>query len=367
MHSAIFKDILTKINEKIKEESSFIKFSNEEYTPISISKDNFYAIDNLKTSKKIAFIDGGGQEIVRAPNFSVNFFRVFYTIYKNNHRTNAEKKEFYTLTYTYDKNNEIFYKVDIYPLNFKIDSFEISSLDKNLKKGDHRITISDLNAMILRFAELEGVSFIAQNKLADIILMDGTLEPTYTNEELYLNKIFSEIEKKKIIFTALSKSSTWFTDSGNSVIGAFKGISSLPEWYYYPIVDNKSETHRAEIYLTKLNKFSDFIFRFEIFNEQNKDAKEVLSLLKDNANDIIIPGYPYGLIEADKFARISNRERDYLKTIFNVNSNHSLKPYTLDLHDRLDKISFWLQSSHKSLNKIIVKVLFYYKRRCFNG
>ncbi len=340
MHSTIFKDIITKINEKVKADSNFIRFSNQDYKPISFSKENFYQIETTKSNKKIAFIDGGCQEIIKAPNFSVNFFRVFYTLYKNNQRLSAEKKEFYTLTYTTDKNNEMVYKVDIYPLNFKIDSFEISSLDKNLRKGNHQVLISDINAMVLRFAELEGVRYITEEKAADIIIMDGTLEPTYTNEEIYLNKIFSEVEKKKTILAALAKSSTLFTDSGNSVVGAFKDLSSLPEWYYYPLVENKSKNHKAEIYLTKLNKFSDFIFRFEIFNQQNQQAKEILSLLKNNANDIIIPGYPYGMIEADKFARISNQERDYLKTIFTVNSNNSLKPYILDLHTRLDKMSF---------------------------
>jgi hypothetical protein len=35
-----------------------------------------------------------------------------------------------------------------------------------------------------------------------------------------------------------------------------------------------------------------------------------------NSKDISFPGYPYGLIIADRFARVSNNEKAYLRTLF---------------------------------------------------
>ena len=40
----------------------------------------------------------------------------------------------------------------------------------------------------------------------------------------------------------------------------------------------------------------------------------VISLLAENAADPVFQGYPYGLIEADQWARISRQEEISLKT-----------------------------------------------------
>ena len=62
-----------------------------------------------------------------------------------------------------------------------------------------------------------------------------------------------------------------------------------------------------------------------------------------NAKDPVFLGYPYGLIEADKFARCQENEKDYLKTRFIQKTTKDYKKIkqilnTNKAHDLLDNI-----------------------------
>ena len=99
------------------------------------------------------------------------------------------------------------------------------------------------------------------------------------------------------------------------------------------------------MHIVKLNKNSRYIFKLEIFNKNKYEINEIMSILKNNSKDPVFLGYPYGLIEADQFARISNKEKDYLKTIFLAKlgkDNDKIAQYlnTLNAHNVLDSIAF---------------------------
>ena len=62
-----------------------------------------------------------------------------------------------------------------------------------------------------------------------------------------------------------------------------------------------------------------------------------------NCTDPIFIGYPYGLVEADRVARVSNHEKESLKTMFMVKlRNKNVEKYlsSVNAHDILDRISF---------------------------
>lgn len=83
---------------------------------------------------------------------------------------------------------------------------------------------------------------------------------------------------------------------------------------------------------------SNIVLRVDIFKSMVKfvDITKFFSQVSFFCNDPILLGYPYGLIDADKFARISNDETDYLKNIFLANYNKK----SIDLHNLLDKIEY---------------------------
>ncbi|MBT3409003.1 hypothetical protein HN415_10105, partial [Candidatus Woesearchaeota archaeon] len=70
------------------------------------------------------------------------------------------------------------------------------------------------------------------------------------------------------------------------------------------------------------------------------DPSKVLGFLAMNSRDLILPGYPYGLIKADKFARVSVNETQILKTRFNTKLKKEVRE-SLNLnnvHEVLDSI-----------------------------
>ena len=61
----------------------------------------------------------------------------------------------------------------------------------------------------------------------------------------------------------------------------------------------------------------------------------------ENSQDALFLGYPYGLIVADKFARVSHEEKKSLKMNFLLKAdNREIAEYlsTTDAHDILDNL-----------------------------
>ena len=72
--------------------------------------------------------------------------------------------------------------------------------------------------------------------------------------------------------------------------------------------------------------------------------QEVLGILADCANDVVFPGYPYGLLMVDKIARVSNQEKEFLLNLFKARAGKSWRRFkmavsALNSHDKLDKVS----------------------------
>ena len=97
----------------------------------------------------------------------------------------------------------------------------------------------------------------------------------------------------------------------------------------------------SDLFIVKLHEKSRHVFRLDVYNEKYH-LQQILSALAKNSTDPAFLGYPYGLIEADKFSRISNQEKDFLKTkllskLKNENINRLLN--TINAHNILDNIS----------------------------
>lgn len=343
MEKEIIQNIITALNNSLTEKGEYAQFNDPSYKPIKISKDNFHEIKDTESNKKIAFIDGGNNEILKAPNFSLQLIRIYCAIYQKNKRISSKKREFYILINAINQDNNLIYKTKFFGLNKE--EIKFNSFDETIRQGRHRISISSIGNAIRRFTELETAkNIINELNHNDIILIDGDLKASITNEINYFNGLYKKAIEKNIIICAISKTSELFTEKGNALIPTLNELSPEKEWYYYPLVEINNKNHKVDMYIVKLHKNSRHTFKFEIFKEINYNKDEILSLLKNNSKDPVFLGYPYGLIEADKFARISNKEGDYLKTIFltKLGNNQKIAQYlnTLNTHNILDSISY---------------------------
>jgi len=345
MDEDILKKIIEGITSNLTEKGTHIEWSDERYKPHIINKNNFHKITDISSDKKIAFIDGGNSEIIKTASFSLNFIRIYYTIYKNNKRIHRKKYESYVLANTKKINNNISFKASIYgDIKLNKDDLIFDSFDETIRQGINRANISRIGEIARRFAEIK----IAENIIEhlnpkDYIIRDGSLQCTITNESKYLNSLYKKAEEKDIIICALSKTNTLITETGYPITALLEELSPEHSWYYYPIASISNPDHMAELFFTKLHRKSKHIFRFEVFNKNKFNKEEIFSLLKQNSQDPVFLGYPYGLIEADKFARASNSETEYLRTKIMSKSGKNWSKLnkhftTTNAHDILDNI-----------------------------
>ena len=344
MYSEVVDKILKSLDEEIIT-STYPKFSGESYKPHKIDAKNFHEIKKSSVNKKIAFVDGGNAEIIKSGNFSLNLIRICYVVYHNNKKIGFKKFDILAFVQAINENNEIHYKTSFFKSkdDFDFGDISFSSLDHTLMLGINRAEISSVANAIRRFAELKLAKLVSDEKIADIIVLDGNLQRTLTNENTYLDELYESCSKNNVILTALSKTNSLFTDNGGLLSVVLSSISNLPSWYYYPIADIDDSSHKAEMFFAKFHDKSKHIFRFEVFNTQKDKAEEVISALASNCVDPIFIGYPYGLVEADRIARVSNHEKESLKTMFLVRlSNKNIDKYlsSVNAHEILDKISF---------------------------
>jgi hypothetical protein len=336
------KELVRKIIENIsneKEDSLLLDYDDK---TLKIKEENFSKIKNIDSKKKVIFIDGGNLEIIKSPSLSLFFNRVYYTVYQNNKRIKSNPVEFYSLFSAINKEDKIFFKTDYFFTkgSLKIKNYEFDSFDDTIKTGQSRAQISSLGNVIRRFAEL---SLIDEIDVSDsIIILDGTLEAKYTYEKNILESIRKENEKKKNILSSVSKTTSLLTSSGDSAAAYLRKIAKEKSWIYSAGKVNH-ESHNADLYFVKLLPKSDYIFRLEASPDIKYNIDELSYLLMENSKDPVFYGYPYGLVEADRFARVSNKEKEMLTLILAGKLGKDfdkIKPYlnSMNAHDILDRV-----------------------------
>ncbi|MBU0757392.1 MAG: DNA double-strand break repair nuclease NurA [Nanoarchaeota archaeon] len=327
------KKLAAKILASIKTSEKDIPLLDNNYKTEQFSKDNFKKIIPADSDKNIIFIDGGSAEILKAANISLFFNRVYYTVYKNNKRIQNKLYEFYTLITAMNKNDKLFFKAETYQNDFEFSILEFDSMDATLTTGKSRVEISKLGDVIRRFGELK-IAYMTAEKEA-IIVIDGSLEEKYTYEDDFLKKLCNSGN----IVCGLSKTTRDMTNNGNSITASLSVLSPFREWYY-----RLTQNDNADLYFVKLNKNSGHIFKLEVNRANQCNINEVLSILKKNSIDPVFLGYPYGLIEADRFSRISNKEKERIKLQLKLIFGKKFKEIesiesSLDAHGILDSIS----------------------------
>jgi len=344
----MFEKVIKKILESIDENvitATYPKFSGDGYGVHKIDIKNFHSIEKINSDKRVAFIDGGNAEVLGSANFSLNVISVGCVIYQNNKKASINKFEILAFVHSVEQDNEIYYKTTFFQTKnlIKLNEMSFSSFDYTLMNGVNRADISSVANAIRRFAELIIAKLISDEKKADIVVLDGNLQSTLTNEDKYLNELYESCAKNNVVLTALSKTNSLFTDNGNLLSVILDSISMLESWFYHPIADINNKNHKAEMFFVKFHNKSKHIFRFEVLNSQKMMSEEAIRILAKSCCDPIFIGYPYGLVEADRIARVSNQEKGYLKTMILAKlRNKNIQSYlnTKNAHEILDKISF---------------------------
>lgn len=360
------RKVIQNLDRMIKEEDiGDAHFSNPDYESYPLTAENIKEIKESNSSRKLAFIDGGNQEILGAPNFSIQINRVYFCLFQGQQRVTPSvlpnRIEFFSATYSSFRGDEIHYDTELFPVGKGVmeiipdkKDLSFSSFDRSVTIGTQRADISRVASIARRFGEWNFATHVVENELkeGDILVADGSLESAFTNEPKYLRQLFSAGKKQKVVITGLSKTSRLFTDGGLSLLGAVQQIAeSVPyaEWFM-PLAFSNSMNHEAAIFAVKLHRSSERVFRYEIQRDQFKELEEVdiqqiMSQLTKNSKDISFPGYPYGLVDADTFGRVREEEVTHYQAILMSEISKAGKwkkfarhLHAIDAHDYLNTV-----------------------------
>lgn len=302
-------------------------------TTFPLTRNGFLGISEKDSKRKLVFVDGGNHEVLGAPNFSIQLNRVYSCAWNGKKRLEWKlpRVEFFSSTFSCFRNNEIHYESSVIAsdgesLDFLPDSQDLSfsSLDRSLMNGNQRADIERVGSVARRFAEWRlALKAVVGLSPGDVLVMDGTLQSNFTNEGKYAKALVAAANARGIVLIGLSKTSTLFTTSGLSLLGAVNKLaeqSKVQGDWYYPVAESRNVDHDVVISVARLNPVADRVFRVELQRDEyeklgRSGAEEIFSLLCQNSCDPTFPGYPYGLIDADRFARVSYDEIEYYRSL----------------------------------------------------
>lgn len=335
MHSTIISHIAAVLREQISSSpDNAAWFSDHHYAAIPFSANNFHRISPEEKmpemdSVKIAFIDGGNLEILAAPNFSLQFIRVYVTIYKNNRHYDSRLYEQYALIYAIPSIEGIMrYQAKLFPVSkeslpFDETSLVFDAMDSAFRVGHFRASIASMGDTVRDLLELRAAR-LALDLLVpgDCLVRDGTLQATNTLQANHFADLFGAATTKGIPLVSVAKTCDLVCASGKSVLAVIAQLADNREqkeqqrWYYTPLAVITNEQHPAILTIAKFHPRATHLFRCEIHKAFPHFVSSIMTRLAQNSRDPIFLGYPYGLIEADQFARVSHREQEYLSTRF---------------------------------------------------
>ena len=254
-------------------------------------------------SKKVFFIDGGNALIHDEGIYAKQLIRAAVVCFEGEQRTTIKQEEGICETRITVQDMQENY-INTLRGGWQIASI-IDAYDKKLAPGSRRIDISVMGEVMRRFAELQEAITQAQQHNDSIIVLDGTLECTLPDELDYLDELYTVARKNNNIVVGFNKTNRTLTEENELFTETLKREGPDGLWYAYPIVTTDSENYQATMCFAKLHKHAEHIFHIDVYG----NVAEAISALIATSKDFLFPGYPYGLILADRIARVSEYEK----------------------------------------------------------
>tara|TARA_Y100000310_G_scaffold268359_1_gene280930 strand:- start:764 stop:1735 length:972 start_codon:yes stop_codon:yes gene_type:complete len=323
MNNEILDEVVQKLKQSLQNKGTHVQIKDPEFQPIPITKNNFTELQEKETT--IAFVDGGNAELLAASNFSLQLVKVAAITYNGKQRQKSIKTE--CTVFIKEVDNQ--YVATFHGINHPALTFD--PYDNNLTQLNTKLDPSSIINPIRKILEAE----LAQKTEADIIILDGELNPKSQQELQALENLYT-----KSTVAAIAKTNDLVTETGNAFVPVLRTQAPNEAWLYHPL-----GTWSRDLAILQLHKKARYAFKAERYPLSVLTWNEIAAALKSNASDPVFLGYPYGLIEADRIARITNQELEYQKTKIMIKLGSDAKlletyQTTKNTHEILDTLSF---------------------------
>ena len=320
-------------------------FGNNDALPIKPS--NFFEIKPAYTNRKIVFVDGGNGILSVSPNHIITINRIYFSMFKGKNRIKSKinpRVEFFSYVLVSPSSaNRLQYTVKLFPYS---NDQRWCLPDEMHLSGDIQnssvLQSSQLASMSRKFAEWQTAITAVESEMnsGDILVLDGTLQTSFKNEKIYADRLYDAATRKGVIVCGLAKTSLLVTESGHPLLARIKEISTnvpYPMWCV-KVTDHISSDNMGSMFAIQLHKNSKYIYRFEMLRTQYSamtpnDVDMILGSLAANSDDISMLGFPYGAIDADRFAQVRTDELNIYRGMVKLEMNRHSEWRNIMMYD----------------------------------
>ncbi len=324
----VFDKIIPFLTQRLQRNGSAILVGSHERIPLK--REAFQPIQP-SVKPQIVFIDSGSGEILKGPNVSVQFIRLYATWYDNNVRVDRDLRELLMVVLAFQKGLDLGFEVTLFNLEGEeLQKFSFDAFDPVFCWAGRRAEPAAVASYVRKLLEFRLAEELCNELQAgDVLVRDGDLEARGEVLEETLRLLRTTAQRKGVVVLGLSKTSTLCTDSGNSALAALRKIAPAGAWSFHA---------GNNIAFLKLHPGAQYVFRCDVFQHDRASLPVAWAALAANAEDPAFLGYPYGLLDADKFAQVTNDETAQLKARFAVQSKELFRTVeaALDAHDILN-------------------------------
>lgn len=317
-----------------------------------ITPSSFHEIFLDDTPRRIAFVDGGNGMMFHSPNYLLAANRVYYSLFQGPSRLKTKAKprvDFFSFTYL-DENKAYSTKLFAADDSARRRLPPESDLPIEYKYADE----SRLGSLARSAAEFHTACTVLEDELdrGDMLVMDGSLQTEFPAGTTYAKRLSDLAVERNVILCGLSKSSRMVTRSGESMLARVDEIARDTGYgRWYAEIGDGIDDDQGFILAVKLHPYSRYIYRFEILQKQfiymSPDEKNsILSSLASNSSDLSIRGYPYGLVDADRFSQVRKGDLEIYRKMLRsqLSKNPEWKRLArsselLGMHDYLNRVS----------------------------
>ena len=298
-----------------------------------VSVGDFAEIPGTDTPRKIAFVDGGNATLAEAPSFMIGMNRVYYSAFRGDLRQRPVRQpriEFFSCvtaggrrqTSPSSSAEKGAYSTKLFARNAADRDRLPADADLDIPSeavrggGASRDLLLDIPRRMAEWAVADSV-IDGELRAGDMLVMDGTLQSRSKRETKFIAPICKRAVEKGVVLCGLAKTSTLVTTDNLPLIGRASELAEAAglggRRWFVGVCDRATNNDMGYTYIARFHERSRYVFRFGVLSEQHAgmsgaEAVSVLASIAANSRDISMPGYPYGAIDADRFAKVRNRE-----------------------------------------------------------
>ncbi len=327
MNSDPVKDLVEEIGSRLSQKGhSDVVLNGGRGRQFEIKPSGFTEIAPAGPPRKIAFVDGGDGVLYESADSLITVNRVYFSMFRGRDRIkprSSPRIQFFAFVTanvrTEGGKKTVSHDTRLFAYNDWDRRHLPSESDLTSRAGGSPALHGARHASPeRRFAELLLARHVVEDELGpgDMIVMDGSLQTGVTNEKKYSDGLYDAAVRKGVIVCGLAKTSRLITESGEPLLARISEIADAVPFgtWYVRVAEEASAGARGFMLAARFHEKSPYVFRFEILREQFEgmgpgDVNSVMYSMAANSQDVAMLGYPYGAIDADRFAQVRAHER----------------------------------------------------------